>query len=178
MSSFYKVALLSIISLSIFLSIIFVNCSKDTATLIPTTTSSSTTSSSTISSSTTSTTMLTFGACARTICELPFCAENCESPDKCHVRDVNGICYPSCGYLAVLSEDGKYRGYGPDNQKNTEDDPHTLTKNLFCDELDKWGTTDWKMIPAFNHHTAWEIIEGIGLGCCGSDQQVTRNNQN
>ena len=180
MSSFHKFALLLTISVSVFLSITFFNCATDTAKIPPITTISfhPTTSSTSTSSTSSTTTTYTFGACEKSICEPPFCAENCESPGKCHVKDVNGICYPSCGYLAVLSEDGKYRGYGPDNQQNTSDDPHALTKDLFCEELEKWGVTDWRSIPAFEDRTAWEIIEGIGLDCCGSNQQLEKNKQN
>ena len=125
-----------------------------------------------------STTIPSFGACEESICEPPFCAENCESPDKCYVKDIEGICYPSCGYLAVLAENRKYSGYGLDGQSNTSDDPRFLTSNTFCELEDKWGAI-WKSIPTFNGRTAWEVVEGIGIECCGSsDQQVERNNYN
>lgn len=165
MSSLSKLALL--LTLSVFI----VYCSKGELNAPPpTTTSTTTTSPST-------TTTMSYGDCERGICEEPFCAEDCESPGKCHVKDIDGICYPSCGYLAVLHDDGKYGHYGPDRQKRTEDDPHALVgPHTSCAELDKWGATDWKKIPPFKGRDAHEVVERGGE-CCGSDQQVELNQQ-
>ena len=123
-----------------------------------------------------------YGACART--EDPrFSVESCESPSKCHVRDVgDGYCRPSCGYLAVLVEDGKYAHYGPDEQQRTEDDPHTLS-HVPCDQLDKYGATDWKKLSLVDDMEPWEVAHAQQESrttvpeCCGSDQQVKKNEE-
>ena len=175
MSSVYKV--ISLLAVTLFL----VHCSDGklsgpSITTIPSTTISSTTTSS----SSTTTTIISYGACERTQ-DPRFSVESCESPTKCHVRDMgDGYCRPSCGYLAVLSEDGKYAHYGPDHERNTEDDPHFLAR-VPCDQLDKWGATDWKKIPLVNNLEPWEVAHAQQEGrtvpeCCGSDQQVAKNN--
>ena len=162
MSSLYKLILLFILSIP------FVYCSKGELNAPPPTTTSS---SSTTSSSTTTT--MSYGACERGTCEEPFCAENCESPGKCHVKDIDGICYPSCGYLAVLDDNG-YGHYGPDKLGGTEDDTHFLTgPGISCGDIDKWGATDWEKIPPFNGREAHEVVKRGGE-CCGSDQQVNK----
>ena len=124
----------------------------------------------------------TYGACERTD-DLRFNVEDCESPSTCHVKDIgDGYCRPSCGYLAVISEDGKYRGYGRDGDLNTEDDPHFLTTDsISCDDLDKWGATDWKKIPLIDNLEPWEVVqaqrEGKAIQCCGSDKQAKKNEE-
>ena len=121
----------------------------------------------------TTTTTLSFGVCGTDVCTGTFCAENCESPGKCHVKDVRGVCYPSCGYLAYLQG---YGHYGPDNKKGTSDDPHSLTKepNTTCSDLNIGGATDWKKIPLIDDLEPHEVVEGEGE-CCGSEQQVAKN---
>ena len=124
----------------------------------------------------------TYGACARAD-DPRFNVEDCKSPDNCHVKDLgDGYCRPSCGYLAVISENGKYRGYGGDGDSNTEDDPHFLTQDsISCNDLDKWGATDWTKIPLIDDLEPWEVIqaqrEGRAIECCGSDQQVEKNEE-
>ena len=173
MSLFHRrILLLSLLSVFI-ISVFFMNCSEDKLALSPTTSISPTISTTTSSSTTTT---YTYGACARGTCQEPFCEENCESPGKCHVKDVDGTCYPSCGYLAQISENGKYRGYGPDRISGTEDDPHTLTSlsSPFCEDLEKWGADDWRAIPFVDNRAPFEIIEGHAKQCCGSEKQLTR----
>ena len=156
------------------------NCSEDKLALPPTTSSSfappSTHNRTTTTTLSTTTTTYGYGTCDKTVCTEPFCAENCRSPDKCHVKDIDGICYPSCGYLAQISLNGKYGGYGPDEQQGTEDDPHTLISLSapFCEDLVRWGADDWREIPLVDNRGAFEIIEGIAKQCCGSDQQLQR----
>ena len=148
MLSLYKFTLLLVLSIS------FVHCSKKSELTV------------------------SYGACGRLECEEPFCAVDCEPPPgKCHVKDIAGICYPSCGYLAVLHKDGKYGHHGPDKQPRTEDDPHFLTPTgVSCEESDKWGATDWKRIHPFKDREAHEVVKRGGE-CCGSDQQVQSNQQ-
>ena len=171
MLSFYKITLFLLIG------VFLVSCTEGELTgpaIVATTTTTSTTTS------TTTTTTMTYGVCERS--EDPrFSVQDCESPGKCHVKDIgDGYCRPSCGYLAVLVEDGKYAHYGPDDEPDTEDDPHTLS-GVPCDQLDKYGATDWKKLPLVNDLEPWEVadahIEGRTVPeCCGSDQQVAKNN--
>ena len=169
MSSFYNLALLSIIS------ICFVRCSEGKLTT-PSALSVVTTTT------TVTTTTISYGACERTE-ETSFSIENCKNPSTCHVKDLgDGICRPSCGYLAQISEEGKYHGYGPDEEPSTEDDPHSLTSSVSCEELDKWGATDWKKVPLIDDIEPWEVKQALeddstASECCGSDQQVEKNNQ-
>ncbi len=170
MSLFHKLTLLSIISTFL------VCCSKGELT-IPSTLSIITTTTAT-----TTTTAISYGACERTE-DTRFSIENCDSPSTCHVKDLgDGICRPSCGYLSVISENGKYYGYGADKEPGTEDDPHTLTGSVPCTDLEKWGVTDWEKMPLIDDIEPWEVIENKEQGytsseCCGSDQQVEKNNQ-
>ena len=179
MSSSYKLVLLLLSGAIFVISLFFMNCSEDKLALSPTT-STSFTASATLQLTTTTIsstpTTYTYGACSRGICQEPFCEENCESPGKCHVKDVDGICYPSCGYLAQISEDGKYGGYGSDGQQSTQDDPHVLTSlsSPFCEDLEKWGVDDWRTIPLVENRAPFEIIEGNAKECCGSEKQLTR----
>ena len=168
MSSLQKIILLLIISP------LFVHCTEGELTTPPT----PTTTTITTTSSTTTTTM-TYGACEKSE-DTRFNVQICERPDKCHIRDIgDGYCRPSCGYLAVLVEDGKYAHYGP-KEYDPADDPHFLS-DVPCEELDKWGATDWKRLPLVNGLEPWEVAlaqkEGRVLPeCCGSDQQVAKNN--
>lgn len=146
------------------LGITFVHCSKGQliSDVLPT-----------LTTITITTTTLSFGVCGTDVCTGTFCAENCESPDKCHVKDVRGICYPSCGYLAHLQG---YGGYGPDHERRTSDDPHSLTKepNTTCSDLNIGGVTDWKKIPLIDGLEPYEVVEGGGE-CCGSEEQLAKN---
>ena len=122
----------------------------------------------------------TYGACGRTE-DKRFSIEDCTSPENCHVKDIgDGYCRASCGYLAVISEGGKYRGYGKDTEANTPDDPHFLTTKSSCADLEKWGVTDWKKIALIDNLEPWEVAERRKGGntkaeCCGSDRQVEKN---
>ena len=126
-------------------------------------------------------TTISYGACEKSE-DTRFSIENCNTPSTCHVKDIgDGFCRPSCGYLAQINEDGEYGGYGRNNQKNDEDDPHFLAKNTSCDDLEKWGANDWKKISLVNDLEPWDVIQNRDLGytnseCCGSDQQVETNN--
>ena len=170
MSALYKITSL------LFVSIFFVHCSDSelNGPSVATTTTTTTTSSST------TTTTMSYGACERTQ-DTRFSIEVCDHPDKCHVKDIgDGYCRPSCGYLAAISENGKYAHYGPDTEYNTTDDPHFLSP-VPCNEFDKWEATDWKKISLVNNLEPWEVAQAQEDGrtipqCCGSDQQVAKNN--
>ena len=98
-------------------------------------------------------------------CTGQFCAEDCRSPNRCHVKDVNGICRPSCGHLANLQGSG---GYGPDRKPGTADDPHTITSGT-CSSLRRWGSS-WEKIPLIEGKEPWEVIKrdnpSYGGECC------------
>ena len=125
-------------------------------------------------------TIVSYGACELTE-DTRFSVENCKSPDQCHVKDLgDGICRPSCGHLAKLSEEGKYGGYGPDKQQHNEDDPHYLSK-ISCETTEKWGADDWRKISLINDLEPYDVVTNREQGytnseCCGSDQQVESNN--
>ena len=125
--------------------------------------------------------LLSYGACELTE-DTRFSVENCESPEQCHVKDLgDGICRPSCGHLAMLSEDGKYGGYGPNKIKHDEDDPHILARHTSCEHLEKWEADDWRKISLIDDNEPWDVVRNRQQGytsseCCGSDQQVEANN--
>ena len=109
-----------------------------------------------------------FGACGRGECKSPFCAENCETADKCHVRDVNGICRPSCGYAAHLLG---YGGYGADNKRDTSDDCHIYKIASSCAGLsvtypDGVVREDWIQKDFHLDVTPYEVVESDGDGVC------------
>ena len=108
-----------------------------------------------------------FGVCGKEECTPPFCAENCKTADTCHVRDVDGICRPSCGYAAHLLG---YGGYGDDREPSTSDDRHTYKSATSCDELsvpypDGVVRDDWIQKDFYLDMTPYEVIEGGGV-CC------------
>ena len=123
-----------------------------------------------------------FGACERGTCEDPFCAENCSSPGKCHVKDVDGICRPSCGYAALLAGWGHY---GPDCIKGTSDDNHTHRTKSYngslvvdCESLevkypDDIIRDDWTDIPFYLGVVPHEVIEKGGVCCVRGDPITT-----
>ena len=174
MPLFYRLILLSIMSTSL------IYCSEGKLT---TPSKLSAPATNIINVIVPTTTIMSYGACEKTE-DTRFSIENCDSPSTCHVKDLgDGICRPSCGYLSVISENGKYYGYGADKEPYTEDDPHTLTGSVPCTDLEKWGVTDWEKIPLIDDIEPWEVIENKEQGytsseCCGSDQQVEKNNQN
>lgn len=116
-----------------------------------------------------------FGACEKGECKKPFCAENCETPSQCHVKDVEGVCRPSCGYAAFLVGWGNY---GPDKIQGTSDDPHTYEKSVSsCETLsitypDGIVRDDWISFEFHHNITPYEVIENGGF-CCIRGESVT-----
>lgn len=119
-----------------------------------------------------------FGACGKDVCVEPFCATNCKGPGKCHVKDVNGVCYPSCGYAALLAGWGHY---GPDGKTGLEspshgvDNPHTHSPpGTSCANLTKWTHSDWSSFTYVHGRHTWEIEEGKHGACCKRGPKTTR----
>lgn len=139
---------------------ILVACQKNSQ-LTPVTTPTTTTT-------TTTTNPPTFGVCGKGECVDPFCAEDCKSPETCHVKDIEGICRPSCGYAAYLAGWGHY---GPDGDANTSDDIHTYRSHFSsCDEVivtyeDGITRDDWHAFDNCHGVIPHEVIEHGGV-CC------------
>ena len=108
-------------------------------------------------------------------CTGQLCAINCQTPETCHVKATeDGVCRPSCGYLATLQG---YGGYGPDRIIHTADDPHVsswyipnASTSTTCADLNTqqlWGSTDWIKIPLIENKEPWIIAASGGGACCG-----------
>ena len=104
-------------------------------------------------------------------CTGPFCTTlgECTNKGNCHVRDIgDGICRPSCGYLANLQGSGHY---GPDCKVDTSDDPHHYTGTdtnvgTTCSGIaGKWGS-NWEEIPLIDGVETWEVTKYGGGECC------------
>ena len=120
-----------------------------------------------------------FGACGAG-CTGMFCAtSSCTTRYNCHVKDVNGICYPSCGYAAHLVG---YGGYGPGqtapNNPDKTDDPHAYTLGT-CASLDssssKYANTAFTPFRNFAYiegRKPWEVVERGGT-CCIRDKSTS-----
>ena len=118
-----------------------------------------------------------FGACGAG-CTGTFCAESsCTTKYNCHVKDVNGICYPSCGYAAQLVG---YGGYGPGqsatNNSDRSDDPHGYTPSSTCPDLDEdtgYTNSAFSSFRSFTYvegRQPWEVVERNGGVCCIRDK--------
>ena len=108
-------------------------------------------------------------------CTGELCADNCVSPGTCHVRDLNdGICRPTCEYLA---KQAGYGGYGSDGVRGTSDDPFTGTWDhglSICTDLNAsqiWGSTSWLKIPLIENIEPQEARNG-GEECCGRQDTI------
>ena len=120
-----------------------------------------------------------FGACGAG-CTGMFCAtSSCTTRYNCHVKDVNGTCYPSCGYAAHLVG---YGGYGPGqtapNNPDKTDDPHAYTLGT-CASLDssssKYANTAFTPFRNFTYiegRKPWEVVERGGT-CCIRDKSTS-----
>ena len=119
-----------------------------------------------------------FGACGAG-CTGMFCAtSSCTTRYNCHVKDVNGTCYPSCGYSAHLIG---YGGYGPGqtapNNPDKTDDPHAYTSST-CASLDtssKYANTAFTPFRNFAYiegRKPWEVVERGGT-CCIRDKSTS-----
>ena len=110
-----------------------------------------------------------FGACARGTCTPPFCAENCASVGRCHVKDVNGTCRPSCGHAARLIFNKS--GFGPDRKPNTSDDLHVYRRSATsCSGVsvtysDGVTVNNWVQKAFHQGVTPYEVVQGGGV-CC------------
>ena len=115
-----------------------------------------------------------FGACQKGECKKPFCAENCKVPSECHVKDVEGVCRPSCGYAAHLVGWGNY---GPDKIQGTSDDIHIYEKSVSCEALsitypDGIVRDDWISFEFHHNVTPYEIIENGGFCCIRGESAI------
>ncbi len=114
-----------------------------------------------------------FGACASGTCTHPFCAENCASPGRCHVKDIGGVCHPSCGHAARLKFGRD--GYGPDRKPNTSDDLHfyrqrpaTTCNDLSITYSDGVTVNNWVVLSSIQGRIPYEVLERGGSNgvCC------------
>ena len=119
-----------------------------------------------------------FGACGAGCTSNLFCAtSSCTTKFNCHVKDVNGTCYPSCGYAAQLRG---YGGYGPGqsatNNPDRSDDPHGYTTGSTCADLDSDSGYTNSAFSSFRSFTyvegrqPWEVVERGGGTCCIRDK--------
>ena len=99
------------------------------------------------------------------------CVARCGYPHtRCDVKDVNGVCHPSCGYNAVLAGGNEFGHYGRDHTRGTNDDPHVLRRISNCKDLKGpkgYGDDEWVNIPLIDNRKPWDVLEKPGYLCCG-----------
>ena len=118
-------------------------------------------------------TQTSFGVCDPNTCTGALCATSCINPAECNVKDVNGVCLPSCAYTAELAGFG---GYGPDNIANTNDDPYIFVPGIqSCTGLTALEHNDWLDVPILTNipglpssYQPHEVAEGQGVCCIRS----------
>ena len=85
-------------------------------------------------------------------------------------EEKGGKCLPSCGEAARIVGSG---GYGPDNTRGTNDDPH-INSQTACEDVTRYGFTEWKDITFDNSGTLIDSYNDI-VHCCDRPTKCTCN---